>query len=286
MSIIATISSTWKKTAVTVAVCALGAGSLAGCGTASAAATADHPQTLTVALSSINIPYSYVDKDNKLVGFEAEVLRAVDKELPEYKFDLKPYDYAGVLAQLNAGKSDLAVASLDVTKERADKFGITGSYVKGVTKLTVAADNTKITSLADLKGTSHFGQTTAYPPSQVIEKYNKEHNANITIDYGNLSVEQLVTALVEGKYDSAAINPVNVNAINAKYGNKLKSVGPDLTSASIVAYAPNKKLAALPKIDTALKKLYEDGTLKKLSEQYLGADYSQYVSPEDLEKKL
>lgn len=273
----------WRRVAAVAVAGIFGLGTLTGCGSsASAAATADHPQTLNVALSSINVPYSYVDKDGKLVGFEAEVFRAVDKALPEYQFDLKTYDYNGVLAQLNSGKSDIAVASLDVTKDRLDKFGATASYVKGVTKLVVAADNTKISSINDLHDASYFGLTPAYPPSQVIEKYNKEHNANITIDYGNLATEQYVAAIAEGKYDATALNPVNMIAFNKQYGNKLKAVGDDLTEASIVAYTPNKKLAALPKIDSALQKLYEDGTLKKLSEQFLGADYSQFIARDKL----
>lgn len=276
------INSKLVKAAAAVAACVLGASALSGCGSSAASATEDNPQTLSVAISSINVPYSYVDKSNNVVGFEAEVFRAVDKEIPEYNFNLKTYDFPGVLAQLNSGKSDIAVATLDVTKERVNKFGHTASYVKAVQQLTVSTKNNTIKSVADLKDGTFFGETPAYPPAQLVEKYSKEHNANIKIEYGNLTPEQIVASVYEGKYDATSMDPVHLKGYNEQYGDKLKAVGPNLTEANIVSYTPNKNLPALPKIDAALKKLYENGTLKKLSEQYLGADYSQYVAADKL----
>lgn len=273
------ITRKWMTVVAAASVCAVGIGVFAGCGSS---AGANGPQTISVGFSTQNNPYEYVDKDNNPTGFEVALFQAVDKELPDYEFKFTPYDFNGVIAQLNARKSDLVIATLDTTKERMDKFGATASYAKDVTRLVVNKDNTSITTVKDLAGKTFYGGASTYPPTAAVEQYNKNHGNKIDIQYGGLTSEQIAASLEHGTYDAFSLNPVIAQSWNKQYGDHFKTVGEDLTEANIVAYASDKQFAALPKIDKALHKLYEDGTVAALSKQYLGDDYSQYVAADEV----
>src|SRR5574337_2086355 len=79
-----------KKMLAVSAVGLLSVGFLAACGKSDkkASDTDKKVTTVTIAQTADSKPYAYKDGDN-LTGFDIEVLKAVDKNLPDYKFDFK-----------------------------------------------------------------------------------------------------------------------------------------------------------------------------------------------------
>ena len=64
-------------------------------------------KTYQVAVSTDSKPLSY-KQNGKLTGYEVEVLKAIDKELPNVKFKYHAVSQSAELVGLDSGKYDLA----------------------------------------------------------------------------------------------------------------------------------------------------------------------------------
>lgn len=62
-------------------------------------------KTIIVGTGKIYAPFCYLDDNGKLVGYEIDVLNAVDELLPQYQFKYETFDFANILIALQAKKS-------------------------------------------------------------------------------------------------------------------------------------------------------------------------------------
>ena len=94
---------TFKKVAALAAVGLLSVAFLAACGKSDKGATdtAKKVTTITVAQTADSKPYAYKEGDT-LTGYDIEVLKAIDKKLPDYKFDYKIVSDEAILTDLEA----------------------------------------------------------------------------------------------------------------------------------------------------------------------------------------
>jgi L-cystine transport system substrate-binding protein len=111
-----------------------------------------------------------------------------------------------------------------------------------------------------------------------LENYNAENGDPITISYSDGDVSKMLYEIVEGRVDATLNNPVTAGLIAKEQGIEIDWV-PWTTDGSAtpvyILYANNENGQSYKDlIEPALQTLLENGTLKALSEQYLGADYS------------
>ncbi len=95
---------------------------LTGCGstgeTAKAASDKSSDGVKKVVIGSgVNYnPYCYLDENGKAVGYEYDVLNAIDELLPEYEFEYQSMAFDQLVLSLEAGKIDLAAHQYEYTK--------------------------------------------------------------------------------------------------------------------------------------------------------------------------
>jgi ABC-type amino acid transport/signal transduction systems, periplasmic component/domain len=252
--------------------------SLTGCGTkaANSSASASKPEKLVIVGPSSFDTVSYVDKNGKLTGFEVELLRAIDKELPEYEFDFQPTnDLASIFLNIETKKADIGYCQIEYNKERAKKYLFTKeSYCNFPLRITVLGSNNTIQKIEDLYGKKvqvNTGGNDAY----VMEKYNKEHGNKIKLVYATPDATITDGNLKNGSIDAYISVERYVKINNKEFGFDQKCVG-DLIADSkcyFITNLNNEKLSG--KIDKAVAKLRKDGTISKLSKQFFGDDYSE-----------
>ncbi len=56
-------------------------------------------------------PYCYIDENGKAVGYEYDVLAAIDELLPQYEFEYKSLSFDQILLSLESGKIDGATSA-------------------------------------------------------------------------------------------------------------------------------------------------------------------------------
>lgn len=219
---------------------------------------------------------AFVDDSGKLTGFDVELVREIDKRLPEYEFEFQVLEFKNILLSLETKKIDLAAHEFEKNPEREAKYLFNKeAYAHWKNKIIVPkTNNDKIESLDDLKGKKVYtGATSA--EATILENYNKEHNNALKIVYSNGGANDTVTQLTSGRVD-ATIGADFVLPILDPQG-KLKTVGKELSEADILfVFRKNdpdqQKLADA--VDKAIKEIKADGTLGKLSKQWLGFDAS------------
>ncbi len=107
--------------------------------------------TMTVALEGNWAPWAYHDENDALVGYDADLARAIGEKLG-VQVEFIEGEWDGLLSGMEAGRYDMVINGVDVTPERSEKYDFSEPYAYIRTALVVRADNTDITSFEDLAG--------------------------------------------------------------------------------------------------------------------------------------
>ena len=132
-----------------VLAAALFAGVLSGCASnqsaganASAAQSAGEPsaaaqvKTVNVALESGSKPLSFENDKGEKVGYEVDVLKAVDELIPDYNFNVELVESDATQIGLETGKYVLIGGGLYKTPEREQKYLIPNA-INGVSLINI-----------------------------------------------------------------------------------------------------------------------------------------------------
>lgn len=214
----------------------------------------------TFASSGEYSPFSVTDGEGVMTGFDIEVAEAVAKELglePEQK----RFKFGSIVEGVKSGRFDAAVASHTITDERLEHVNFSTPYYYSGPQIFVRPDS-DIKSLDDLKGLEvavSKGSTYAKTAQEVTDNVI-QYDSDVTA----------LEALSIGKHDA-----VITDFLTGKeaIGSGLEIEGKEILGLSEQAIAVSKENEELlKKINEALEKLREDGTLKKISEKYFKED--------------
>ena len=247
-------------------------------------------KVLQVAHTQSYKPYDFVNDKGESDGFEVQVLKAVDKKLPDYKFNYNPTSDEDLLIGLESGKYDIGTKGAWKTPEREQKFIIPqekiAASVIGLTYRT--ADKAKYSNLEDFA--KQNGKLIPISPQnaqyKVIEDFNAAHpKTPIKLDAADqFTISDAYAWLLENRYDGFF-------DIKLSFDNSvLAADGSYHDYANKLSYVPYKGIPTYPIIhknatneafakayDQAIKELEADGTLTKLSKKYFGEDVFSYI---------
>ncbi|MBB6731669.1 transporter substrate-binding domain-containing protein [Cohnella zeiphila] len=217
----------------------------------------------------------FIDENGQLTGFDVELVKEIDKRLPEYEFELQTMDFSNLLLSLDTKKIDFVAHEMEKNPEREAKYLFNKeAYAHWRNKIIVAKDNTTIHSLDDLAGKKVLtGATSA--EAQILENYNKSHDKKINIVYQSGAANDTVSQVASGRVDATVGADFTLSLIDPEA--KLKTVGDDLSEADILFVFrkgdPDSRQLA-DSVDGAIKEIKADGTLGELSKKWLGQDYT------------
>ena len=268
-----------KKIVALTTVGLLSIAFLAACGNSSKSGSkaSDKVTTVTIAQTADSKPYSYKDGD-KLTGFDIEVLKAVDKKLPEYKFDYKTVTDEAILTDIDAGRSQIGANNFGKTPEREKKYLFSSPISENVNAIFSSTKN-NYTSIKDL-----IGKKTEIPAGTnygaIFEAWNKANpDKKINVTYSERSLTDRLAAVESGQIDFLFASKLAAENFAKQHNITVASNIPDLkdypTFKTYEYFILDNSQEKLKKaIDKELKALYEDGTLAKLSKTYYGGDYA------------
>ncbi|MFC4771828.1 transporter substrate-binding domain-containing protein [Enterococcus hermanniensis] len=258
---------------------------LTACGNAQS--TSDHSwnkvedkKELTVATSGTLFPSSYYNDNNKLVGYDVDVAKAVAKKL-DLNIKFKEYNVDGQVTAVNRGEADFAANDFGMSKERSKKFSLSSPIKYSFDSMIVRkSDDSGIRSLEDLKGKKAAGEpNTSY--MKIAEKYGAK-----AVTYDNATNDQYLTDVANGRTD-VILNDYYLQkmSIGALPDIPVKILEDVYFNANSTGFLFDKKNQALKeKIDGALAELKKEGTLKEISEKYFGTNVSVKPKQEISEK--
>jgi len=224
---------------------------------------------INVGLEGTYPPFSYVDENGKLAGFEVEFSEALAQKLG-VKVKLQPTKWDGILAALESKRLDAVVNQVTISEERKKKYDFSVPYtVSGIQALTQKKDQGKFKTAADLGGHKvGVGLGTNYEqwlkdnvPTAIIKTYDDDPTKYQDLRVGRIEailVDRLAAfELIKKTNDTLAVSGAPFSRQEA--GIALRKGEPELLAA----------------VNKAIEELRADGTLKKLSEKYFNADVTQ-----------
>ncbi|ATZ12462.1 amino acid ABC transporter substrate-binding protein [Erwinia amylovora] len=223
--------------------------------------------TLKIGTEGTYPPFSYHDTSGKLIGFDVEIGREVAKRL-NVKAEFVEAKWDGLIAGLDARRYDAVINQVAITAPRQQKYDFSVPYLSSRAVLIVRNDNSEMKSFDDLKGkksahtlTSNFAQLAGHYGAQIV---------------GTDGFNQSVDLVASGRAD-ATIND-NLSYLDFKKHRpdvkvKIAATLPAAEDEGILLRKGNPELKAA--IDKAISDIKTDGTYKRISQHYFGADLSE-----------
>lgn len=251
--------------------------SSAASGSSASSASASGVTKITIGTEGTYAPYTYLDDDGNLTGFDVEVARAVGEKLDDYEFEFQTIEWSSMFASLDADKIQTISNQVALNDERKAKYLFEDTpYAYAVNAIAFKAGRTDIKTIEDLHGKTVDAGTTSANTTW-LENYNAENNDVITLNYTDGDISKMLQDIVNGRADATINSPVSVKTVVDEQGLDIDWViFPDTGFTPV--YFPftdsdeGEKLSKA--FETALTELIEDGTLSELSVKFLGDDYT------------
>ena len=227
-------------------------------------------------------PFSYIDDSGEVVGFDIDISKEIAKRLGvEYKVETPSWEI--IVAGNWNGRWDICVCSMTPTAERAQVLDFVNEYYESPAVIAVNVDNTDINSAADLNGKKVGAQAgTTYekyvqkalvidiPGAKPVE-YPFAEATVVPYDSEDTAFQDL--ALGTGKRLDAIVSNylTTIDRVKAT-PDKFKIVGDSLYGEPIWVAVDKGDPEWQAKIKEIFKAMEADGTLKAISEKWVGKD--------------
>lgn len=257
-----------------------GSGALAGCAPDAASSSSSDSasgKTVKVLTYNGNPPYCYLDKQGNLVGYDVDVLKAVDERLDDYSFDMDSMDFAAMITACESGSAELVSCQLVPSEERKEKF-IFCEEPFCLSPMVFAVRDPSIKTLDDMAGLSTLSNPINYEYG-MIEKYNERYpeKAIKLQTTSDITVADAFKMVASGQVDSYSCYDGSFDAVNEEAATGLYKT--DVVLCESTYFMFNKEQTELrDAVDKVLKEMKADGSLGKIAEQDLGVDvFTEYA---------
>ncbi len=240
--------------------------------------TYQEKKTVTIGFDNTFVPMGYKDKSGKNVGFDIDLANAVFKEYGiKVKWQAINWDLKET--ELDNGNIDMIWNGYSVTKEREKKVAFTNSYMKNE-QVLVSKKSSNITDFKDMKdkvlgaqsGSSGYEAFSANP--KVLKDFVKDGDAT---QYETFT--QALIDLKNDRIDGLLIDRVYANYYLQEEGDidQYNIVTGDFEGEAFAVGARKADKTLVNKVNTAFKKLYEEGKFQEISNKWFGEDVATDV---------
>lgn len=260
---------------------------LGACASAFAGSTLDRVESkaeLTGVLMENYPPFSFLNDQNQLDGFDVDVAKAVAKKLG-VKLKLETPSWDVIAAGRWNGRYDICVCSMTPSKARAEVFDFPAQYYQSPAVIVVNAKDGAINAGKDLSG-KKVGVISASTYEAYLNKdlviegaEDKPLNYPFTsvqaAPYDNETVAFQDLALGTGvRLDAMVTNLITAKERIAS-DPRFKIAGETLYAEPNVVAVEKGDPRWSEKVAQVVSELKADGTLAKISEKWIGADITR-----------
>jgi polar amino acid transport system substrate-binding protein len=252
----------------------------AGCGNSDEKTDLEYVKdkgTLVIGLDDTFAPMGFRDKDDKLVGFDIDLARAVCKEMG-LKAKFQPIDWDAKEAELKSKNIDCIWNGMSATKDRQKSMSLSKKYLENRILVMSLDKNINVKSVGDLKNYK-IGTQAGSAALEAMQK-NKSYD-----DFKD-NVSEYDTydeAILDMK--SGRVDVVVIDEVYAIYNNKNKDrlYTSDFNfGADYYAVGFRKDDKELTKaFNKALKEVIDSGKAAEISDKWFGKDLVVFEGYDD-----
>ncbi|TNL09680.1 amino acid ABC transporter substrate-binding protein [Kosakonia cowanii] len=260
-----------KKTIAALISIVFGALSVSGCDDNKAQPDAE--KVLHVGTFGVSIGFSYKQNGKDFEGYDIATVNAVAKKLGYSRVELTSADMTGLFGMLDAGKIDTIANQVEVNDKRREKYQFSQTYIYSGAQLVTRANDDSIHNIQDLKG-KRLGVDVGSSKENFLRQNYPDAGIDIhTYDEPSAIVQDVAL----GRIDAYIMDRAGAQLLIDNSRLPLKLSGePIYRYQEAFPFVKNERGDELrKKFDEALTALKADGTLSRLSEQYLKQDVSK-----------
>lgn len=231
----------------------------------------DANKKIVVGLDDEYPPMGFKNEQNEIVGFDVDLAKAAAEKLGS-EVEFKAIDWSSKEAELKSGRVDVLWNGLDITPERQENMLFSDPYMDNRQIIFVRkGSDVNISAESDLAGKAVGTQAASTAESYVnsnetlknsfkeFKTYGDYMSAFMDLENGRL--EAVICDEIVGRYYMSK-HPDTIDALDI-------TVGP--VSEFGIAFA-KENTDLRDKVQKAFDEIVADGTAKKISEQWFGAD--------------
>lgn len=209
-------------------------------------------------------PFEFRNEENKIVGFDVDIMEAVAKELG---METEAVDTAwdGIIPALLNGKFDVIASALTITPERAGSVDFSQPYFKSGQAIAVRVNETGIRGPEQLSGKTIGVQINSTGDIAATEKVK---NAKDIKRYN--AVPDILVALGNKELDAAVMDAPVALEYNKANPGKIIILDQFLTQEEFGLAVKKGNQELVDKINQALDRLKANGEYDKIYEKWFG----------------
>ncbi|EJD6522692.1 TPA: transporter substrate-binding domain-containing protein [Pseudomonas aeruginosa] len=230
---------------------------------------------ITIATEARFAPFESVE-NGKIVGYGADLMTYVLKDLPEVKVKQLDLPFQGILPGLDTGKFDFVVTSVTVNKARFEQFAFTVPIAESTVALLKRGNDDSISSLNDLNG-KVVGSQSGSGQLQVLQAYDQKlkdaGQPGLKAIREYVSFDEAYADLALGRLDGVAQSLSNLGPLIKSRPGVFSTLSDMLGPQTYYGWVGRKDAdsASLVKLfSDGIARANRDGTMKALQEKWFG----------------
>lgn len=222
-------------------------------------------KTIKVGMNIEYKPFEYIDENNKVVGFDVELLDLISKR-SGLKFEIINMPFDSLIVALKGGKIDMAMSAMSATDDRRKHVDFSLPYYSS-RSIFIQKKGKGIKNEADLKGKrigAMLGTTHEMSANRI-----KKQIPNVQVMIYD-SITSAILALKADKIDVVIDDSiVGLGYIRQNVGELEKAFSiPDESEGISIAFDKGKNTKIRAKIDKAILELKDSKEFDKLAKKY------------------
>lgn len=228
-------------------------------------------KTLTMATSADFPPYEFVGDDGAYTGIDVEIAGKIAEKLG-MELKVENMEFGGIISAVSTGKYDMGMSGFTVTEERKQSVNFTEPYATAV-QVVIVKEDSPIKTVDDLyvAGASYkIGTQLSTTGALYIDGDIADGKMTCTMEEYKAGADA-VAALNAGKIDCVVIDNEPAKQFVAK-NQGLKILDTEYATEQYAIAIGKDNTELLDKVNTALKELIADGTVKAIVDKYIAAN--------------
>ncbi len=245
---------------------------LTGCGGDSGTPTSnDSSKKIVIGLDDEYPPMGFKDENNQIVGFDVDLAKEASKRLGT-EVEFKAIDWSSKEAEIASGRIDILWNGLDITPERQENMLFSDPYMDNRQIVFVnIGDDEGIASENDLANKAVGTQAGSTAENYIMGNADLLNSLKEFKTYGDY-----ISAFMDlnnGRLDAVVCDEIVGRYYMAKHPDQMQALNVVVGPVSQFGIAFKKDNVELrDKVQKAFDEVVADGTAKKISEQWFGAD--------------
>ena len=220
-------------------------------------------------------PFEYTNEANEIIGFDMDLADALAEKM-NMEVEIVPTTFDGIFNGMNAGSYDVVIAAISMTPKRMETMLFSKPYLSNGQVILTNKGDANISSQEELAGMT-VGVQLGTTADTAAEKFAEEYGFEVS-KYDEIL--QTFSAMKAGHVDAIAVDYAVAIEYVQKDPESYQISDVMLTNEPIAVAIKKDNVELQEKINAAMEEIRADGTLKAISEKWLGADYTSDIDEE------